>query len=287
MYNRLGNSNKSSIEISFGIENLKRVLLRKQNEVFDFPTLFFWLISLIKFSINILVVMKLLIVRGRKASLKTLYLFSLKASAKYVVFSLLAISQALPLFCASLECALEDENYEDGAETQVECNRCVCACGNWVCTAMTCEGLYALQTIIVFSFVQKRFLLPIFLRAAGLQVSSLSSFSSASLWVVSAPPSHAPCWPDPSWFCFRGQKVCNWAGGSAAGICSMDLLSRELGTKPSRPELLCIQLAWGMHRPKGSLSAAICVSISHLSCMCVSILTVSVFTVSLKQDLGS
>ncbi|NWH74330.1 FSTL1 protein, partial [Piaya cayana] len=37
-------------------------------------------------------------------------------------------------------CALEDETYEDGAETQVECNRCVCACGNWVCTAMTCEG---------------------------------------------------------------------------------------------------------------------------------------------------
>ncbi|XP_074390887.1 follistatin-related protein 1 [Zonotrichia albicollis] len=38
------------------------------------------------------------------------------------------------------KCALEDETYEDGAETQVECNRCVCACGNWVCTAMTCEG---------------------------------------------------------------------------------------------------------------------------------------------------
>uniref|UniRef100_A0A8D0LBD3 Follistatin like 1 n=1 Tax=Sphenodon punctatus TaxID=8508 RepID=A0A8D0LBD3_SPHPU len=38
------------------------------------------------------------------------------------------------------KCALEDELYEDGAETQVECNRCVCACGNWVCTAMTCDG---------------------------------------------------------------------------------------------------------------------------------------------------
>ncbi|XP_051983220.1 follistatin-related protein 1a [Xyrauchen texanus] len=37
-------------------------------------------------------------------------------------------------------CALEDETYEDGAETQVECNRCVCACGNWVCTAVTCDG---------------------------------------------------------------------------------------------------------------------------------------------------
>ncbi|KAL2087634.1 hypothetical protein ACEWY4_016462 [Coilia grayii] len=38
------------------------------------------------------------------------------------------------------KCALEDETYEDGAETQVECNRCVCACGNWVCTAVTCEA---------------------------------------------------------------------------------------------------------------------------------------------------
>uniref|UniRef100_A0A8C5MVB4 Follistatin like 1 n=1 Tax=Leptobrachium leishanense TaxID=445787 RepID=A0A8C5MVB4_9ANUR len=38
------------------------------------------------------------------------------------------------------KCALEDETYEDGAETQVQCNRCVCACGNWVCTAMACEG---------------------------------------------------------------------------------------------------------------------------------------------------
>ncbi|CAG5865691.1 unnamed protein product [Menidia menidia] len=36
------------------------------------------------------------------------------------------------------KCALEDETYEDGADTQVDCNRCVCACGNWVCTAMTC-----------------------------------------------------------------------------------------------------------------------------------------------------
>lgn len=38
------------------------------------------------------------------------------------------------------ECALEDETYADGAETEVDCNRCVCACGNWVCTAMTCDG---------------------------------------------------------------------------------------------------------------------------------------------------
>ncbi|CAG6016423.1 unnamed protein product [Menidia menidia] len=39
-----------------------------------------------------------------------------------------------------LKCALEDETYEDGAETQMQCNKCVCACGNWVCTALTCNG---------------------------------------------------------------------------------------------------------------------------------------------------
>uniref|UniRef100_A0A3B4FWI6 Follistatin-like 1a n=1 Tax=Pundamilia nyererei TaxID=303518 RepID=A0A3B4FWI6_9CICH len=37
------------------------------------------------------------------------------------------------------KCALEDEVFEDGAETQMECNKCVCACGNWVCTALTCN----------------------------------------------------------------------------------------------------------------------------------------------------
>uniref|UniRef100_A0A3Q1J2G5 Kazal-like domain-containing protein n=1 Tax=Anabas testudineus TaxID=64144 RepID=A0A3Q1J2G5_ANATE len=38
------------------------------------------------------------------------------------------------------KCALEDEVFEDGAETHMECNKCVCACGNWVCTALTCNG---------------------------------------------------------------------------------------------------------------------------------------------------
>uniref|UniRef100_A0A7N8WUQ0 Kazal-like domain-containing protein n=1 Tax=Mastacembelus armatus TaxID=205130 RepID=A0A7N8WUQ0_9TELE len=37
------------------------------------------------------------------------------------------------------KCALEDEVFEDGAETQMECNKCVCACGNWVCTALICK----------------------------------------------------------------------------------------------------------------------------------------------------
>ncbi|XP_054879335.1 follistatin-related protein 1-like [Poeciliopsis prolifica] len=38
------------------------------------------------------------------------------------------------------KCALEDEVFEDGAETHRECNKCVCACGSWVCTALTCHG---------------------------------------------------------------------------------------------------------------------------------------------------
>ncbi|KAM8858448.1 follistatin-related protein 1-like isoform 2-T2 [Spinachia spinachia] len=38
------------------------------------------------------------------------------------------------------KCALEDEVLEDGAETRMDCNKCVCACGNWVCTALTCNG---------------------------------------------------------------------------------------------------------------------------------------------------
>uniref|UniRef100_A0A3B4FWN6 Follistatin-like 1a n=1 Tax=Pundamilia nyererei TaxID=303518 RepID=A0A3B4FWN6_9CICH len=43
------------------------------------------------------------------------------------------------------KCALEDEVFEDGAETQMECNKCVCACGNWVCTALTCNGASSLK----------------------------------------------------------------------------------------------------------------------------------------------
>ncbi|XP_067129323.1 follistatin-related protein 1-like isoform X2 [Centruroides vittatus] len=37
-------------------------------------------------------------------------------------------------------CSLEGKKYEDGAETSVDCNNCVCACGNWVCTSSTCLG---------------------------------------------------------------------------------------------------------------------------------------------------
>ncbi|KAF3707961.1 Follistatin-related protein 1 Follistatin-like protein 1 Precursor [Channa argus] len=43
------------------------------------------------------------------------------------------------------KCALEDEVFEDGAETHMECNKCVCACGNWVCTALTCNGEFQME----------------------------------------------------------------------------------------------------------------------------------------------
>lgn len=135
---------------------------------------------------NVSVTMTLFVVRGRKASSETMYLFSLKALPKYDVFSLIIISQ-LSLFCASLECALEDETYEDGAETQVECNRCVCACGNWVCTAMTCEGPYPLQTITVFASVQKGFLLSVFLRAPAIQISSSPALPHRLFFCITLP----------------------------------------------------------------------------------------------------
>lgn len=53
------------------------------------------------------------------------------------------------------ECALEDEVFEDGAETRMECNKCVCACGNWVCTALTCTGAvtFAQTTDVTIMFV--------------------------------------------------------------------------------------------------------------------------------------
>ncbi|XP_065560412.1 follistatin-related protein 1-like isoform X2 [Artemia franciscana] len=36
-------------------------------------------------------------------------------------------------------CSLEGKQYEDGAETDVDCNDCVCACGSWVCTSRSCD----------------------------------------------------------------------------------------------------------------------------------------------------
>lgn len=37
-------------------------------------------------------------------------------------------------------CALDDRQFEDGAETKVHCNSCICACGNWVCTSKVCDN---------------------------------------------------------------------------------------------------------------------------------------------------
>lgn len=40
-------------------------------------------------------------------------------------------------------CSLNDRMYEDGAETVVECNGCVCACGKWICTSKKCPEVHA------------------------------------------------------------------------------------------------------------------------------------------------
>lgn len=39
-------------------------------------------------------------------------------------------------------CRLNGRMYEDGAETSVECNGCVCACGKWICTSQKCPEGY-------------------------------------------------------------------------------------------------------------------------------------------------
>jgi len=36
-------------------------------------------------------------------------------------------------------CTLDGILYEDGAETRVHCNGCVCACGKWICTSKKCS----------------------------------------------------------------------------------------------------------------------------------------------------
>jgi len=39
-------------------------------------------------------------------------------------------------------CSLNGKMHEDGAETRVECNGCVCACGKWICTSQKCSQGY-------------------------------------------------------------------------------------------------------------------------------------------------
>lgn len=39
------------------------------------------------------------------------------------------------------DCELDNEAYEDGSEIPTsDCNTCVCACGQWVCTTLKCDG---------------------------------------------------------------------------------------------------------------------------------------------------
>lgn len=36
-------------------------------------------------------------------------------------------------------CSLDGKKYEDGSQTKVDCNDCVCACGSWVCSSKKCH----------------------------------------------------------------------------------------------------------------------------------------------------
>jgi len=40
-------------------------------------------------------------------------------------------------------CKMNNKMYNDGAETTLECNGCVCACGKWVCTSNKCSQGYS------------------------------------------------------------------------------------------------------------------------------------------------
>jgi len=40
------------------------------------------------------------------------------------------------------QCNLNGKMHKDGAETRVECNGCVCACGKWICTSNKCSQGY-------------------------------------------------------------------------------------------------------------------------------------------------
>lgn len=39
-------------------------------------------------------------------------------------------------------CTLNGKKFEDGAETAVKCNGCVCACGKWICTSRMCPDVF-------------------------------------------------------------------------------------------------------------------------------------------------
>lgn len=77
--------------------------------------------------------------KDKLKSCKTCISVHNQVSIKMVLLLFLRLSACF-LLSLHKECALEDQVFEDGAETQMECNKCVCACGNWVCTALACNG---------------------------------------------------------------------------------------------------------------------------------------------------
>lgn len=44
------------------------------------------------------------------------------------------------------QCSLEDRLYNDGEDITVDCNHCICACGNWVCTLASCSTNHKNET---------------------------------------------------------------------------------------------------------------------------------------------
>uniref|UniRef100_A0A8C0UZ56 Follistatin-related protein 1 n=1 Tax=Cyanistes caeruleus TaxID=156563 RepID=A0A8C0UZ56_CYACU len=181
------------------------------------------------------------------------------------------------------KCALEDETYEDGAETEVECNRCVCACGNWVCTAMTCEGPYALHKITVWVWTKgiltlsfQRHQLPrVLLSPAFPQLLHGWFLHNPHMFHVSETqagtvPVFRKCVTGPR-AVLLGFVVWIWCHENSA----LNL-----------PDQIYSASSWC--RPNRSLAATVWVGVSKSAfCICVHILTVCVFMEFVKQDLGS
>merc|ERR1711936_973280 len=57
----------------------------------------------------------------------------------FLEFSHLLAADYLP---SRAICRLGGKSFDDGAETRVECDGCVCACGKWVCTSEMCPQGY-------------------------------------------------------------------------------------------------------------------------------------------------
>lgn len=55
---------------------------------------------------------------------------------------------------SSKVCNLDGQMFEDGKETSVECNGCVCACGKWICTSNKCQDGFRNQSNFL-NFIDK------------------------------------------------------------------------------------------------------------------------------------